>query len=260
MADSVKLPLLGDVPKGGVFAGTLAAVGVGGYMLWKHDKAKKAAAAAAAAGPPTVPPGGAPGASGYGYGYGYGASGYGYGAPEPAYGYGYGAEGYGFGAISGGGGYPSYYGYGTGTTVTATTNAQWAQNATAQLTNQGYTSTAVLTALGLYLAGKSVVQGSSNDTTISAAIALEGYPPQPGSTGFPPAVNYGGTSGQGGGTTGGFQAYAPGGKSLSQLASLYPGVTAQELEKMNPGVYQKYGSRALPKGTGYYVPKEPTGS
>lgn len=246
MADTVKVPLLGNVPKGGLFAGGLAVVGVGGYMLWKHMKKSSPPI------PPTGPqvPGNTPTAAGYGYAYGYGS----YAGQMPSqYGYGYGPYGYGFGQY--GGGSTGSYGYGGGPVV-ATTNAQWAQNATTALVNQGYPSTSVLTALGAYLAGKQITQGSSQDTTIQAAIALEGYPPQPGTTGYPPAVNYSGTGGQGGKTVGGFQAYAPGGQSLAQLANLYPGVTAAELEKMNPGVYSKYGSKPLPKGTGYYVPKE----
>lgn len=184
MAD-VKVPVLGNVPKGGLFAGGLAAVGVAGYLWYKHQK-KQAIAAT-----PATP------ATGYGYGYGMpAASAYGY--AMSAYGYGYGAYGYGFGQY-GAAGFASPvspYGYGI---AAPQNNAQWAQNATTALTNQGYTGTAVLAALGAYLSGKPVVQGSSEDTTIQAAIALEGDPPQPGTGGYPPAVNYQGKSGQGSG-------------------------------------------------------------
>jgi hypothetical protein len=222
-------------------------VGVGGYLVWKHLKASKATPSVT----PAIPPANTS-AAGYGYGaYGYGAE-YGYGSE---YGYGYGPYGYGFGAM-GGGGYPSYYGYGT--TTTATTNAAWAQNVTAQLTNQGYSGTAILTALGLYLDGGTVVQGSQNDTIIQAAEAIGGPPPQQGAGGFPPAIHYGTGGGGTGQTVGGYQAYAPGGKRLDQLT--VPGVTYDELAAKNPGVAAKYSGKPLPKGTAYYVPKEPAPS
>jgi hypothetical protein len=184
----VKVPLLGNVPKGALFAGGLAVVGVGGYLWYKHQKNQAIAET--------------PGAAGYGAAaYGYGAAAYGY--AMSAFGYGYGPYGYGFGqygaaGFAPGGGYP-YPPYGYGVTAPQN-NAQWSQNVVTALVNQGYTGTAVLAALGKYIGGRPVVQGSSDDTTIQAAIALEGYPPQPGSGGYPPAVNYQGTSpGQGDG-------------------------------------------------------------
>jgi hypothetical protein len=189
MASTVKVPVLGNVPKGGLFAGGLAVVGVGGYLWYKHMRNQQIAAAT-------------PGAAGYGYGaaaYGYGAAAYGY--AMSAFGYGYGPYGYGFGQYGAGGSYPypitSPYWY----AVTAPqNNPQWTQNATTALVNQGYTGTAILAALGKYIGGKPVVQGSSDDTIIQAAIAIEGYPPQPGSGGYPPGVNYQGAQpGQNGG-------------------------------------------------------------
>lgn len=185
----VKVPLLGNVPRGGLFAGGLAAVGTAGYLYYKHVKGQQVAASAATATPP---------AAGYGYG-----SAYGYGSPyayaTSPFGYGYSAAGYGFGSF-GGGGYPGFspYGYGQAP-ITVTTNAEWSQNALAALSAQGFTGTAVLSALGKFLTGKPVVQGSTDDTTIQSAIAIEGEPPQPGAGGFPPAINYQGKSGQSGG-------------------------------------------------------------
>lgn len=184
MPSTVNVPLLGQVPKGGLFAGGLAVVGTGAYLWYKHQKNQALAATPAAAATP---------------GYGYGAaSAYGY--AQAAFGYGYGPAGYGFGEF-GAAGFPgpvSPYGYAV---AAPQTNAQWSQNATTMLVNQGYTGTAVLTALGAYLSGKPVVQGSSEDTTIQAAIAVEGEPPQPGTGGYPPAVNYQGSNpGQTGGT------------------------------------------------------------
>lgn len=184
----VKVPLLGNVPRGGLFAGGLAAVGTAGYLWYKHMKGQQIAAAAATSTPPAA-------------GYGYGAS-YGYGSPyayaTSPYGYGYGPSGYGFGALGGSGFPASPYGYGQAP-VTVTTNAEWSQNALAALSAQGYTGTAVLSALGKYLTGKPVVQGSSDDTTIQSAIAIEGEPPQPGAGDYPPAINYQGKNGQTGG-------------------------------------------------------------
>lgn len=183
MPDTVKVPLLGNVPKGGLFAGGLAVVGVGGYLWWKHQKNQKIAAT--------------PVAGATGYAYGYGAAAYGY--AQAAFGYGYGPYGYGFGQF-GAAGYPGGpYGYAV---QQAQTNAVWAQNAVTMLVNQGYTGTAVLAALGKYLSGKPVVQGSADDTTIQAAIAVEGDPPQPGTGGYPPAVNYQGKNKQGDGGDG----------------------------------------------------------
>lgn len=73
MPNTVKVPLLGTMPKGAVIAGAGAAVIVTGYLIYKHNKQSTATGATA---------------------YGYGASAYGYGAS--AY----------------GSGYPGYYGYG----------------------------------------------------------------------------------------------------------------------------------------------------
>lgn len=199
MPNEVKVPLLGEVPKGGLFAGMLAAVGVGGYMLYKHMKDSGTAAATSAT---TAAAGYGAAAYGYAaaaYGYGYADYPYGYGYMSSPYGYGYGPYGYGFGAYGdyGGLGYGEY-GYGSAP-VTATNNQMWVQNALTALTNQGYSNTSVLTALSAYIGGKPVQQGSSEDQTIQAAIALEGYPPQPGAAGYPPAVNYHGASSSSGG-------------------------------------------------------------
>jgi hypothetical protein len=132
----------------------------------------------------------------------------------------------------------------TGTTYT--TNAQWAQAVQAGLTGLGYSAGDVAAALGLFFAQHPL--SAAQASIIQTAEAEYGPPPQ----GTYPIIGGGG----GGGTVGGFQAYAPGGKSLAQLAALYPGETAADLEKMNPGVFRQYGSNPLPKGTGYWVPKE----
>lgn len=191
MPDRVHVPLLGEVPKGGLFAGGLAVIGVGGYAWYKHMQ-NQAKAATAAAKPAT------PGTAAYGYAaYGYGSP-YGYAYAMSPYGYGYGPYGYGFGSYG-----SSPYGYGTTPPITVTTNAEWAQNAVTALGNTGYDTQTVVAALGMYLNGKAIQHGSQQDTIIQAAIALEGDPPQNGAGGYPPAVHYsgGGGPGQPGGNT-----------------------------------------------------------
>ena len=93
MTGTVKVPILGNVPKGGLVAGALAAVAVGGYWLYRHNMASKTAAT--------------------GTSYGYGSTAYGYGQQAPGGYYGY---GYSYGGVSGGAinPYPvgSQYGYG----------------------------------------------------------------------------------------------------------------------------------------------------
>jgi hypothetical protein len=94
MASTVKVPVLGTMPKGAVVAGVGAAVVVTGYLIYKHNKASAAATTVAGAS------GYGYGASGYGYAGGYPGSGYyGYGSEFQAYPwgeeYGYGAYGYG---------------------------------------------------------------------------------------------------------------------------------------------------------------------
>jgi hypothetical protein len=96
MPSSVKVPLLGNVPKGALFAGGLAAVGVSGYLLWRKSKQNAAATT---------------GSTSYGYGAtGYGESSPGYYGYNYAYGGGYGTSGMGAGVTP----YPvgSEYGYG----------------------------------------------------------------------------------------------------------------------------------------------------
>lgn len=240
----VKTPI-GKVSKGSLFIGGLAAVAVAGYMYIKH----KSAAAT------TATPAAGTGAYGYGaYGYGgmggYGGYGYGGMGGYGSYGYG-GMGGYGMGGY-GGGGYPSPYGYGyypgsqPPPIQPVTTNAEWAQAATSALTTQGYTGTSVIAALGEYLTGMTV--SSANEQIVTAAIGLEGYPPQPGANGYPPAIHAAGTGGQKG-----YEAYAPGGKTLAQLAAINH-VSWPALAAKNPNIARKYMGKPVPRGTGYYVP------
>lgn len=90
----VKLPLVGNVPRGAVLMGGGAAVIVTGYLIYRHNKQSTLASA-----------------------YGYGASAYGYGQSS-YYGYGFNYGAYsGAGGGGGGGGMTPYptgaeYGYG----------------------------------------------------------------------------------------------------------------------------------------------------
>jgi hypothetical protein len=174
------------------------AVGGAGIAIYMYRKNKKQQAAAATAQQTSANAGVA--GSNYAYGYGYG---YGMGQQYSPYGYGYGA--YGLGAYGGGSGQYGYgyYGAGVPTQVQqqATTNAQWSQAAVSALTNAGYDATTVLAALGIYLTGGNLT--SDQASVINSAIAAEGYPPQPGASGYPPSLHTGGTTGGGQGGSGG---------------------------------------------------------
>lgn len=192
------VPVLGHVNKGVLFAGAAAAAAVGGYLLIQHNKKKAATANTAANVPPQA----------YGYGssaYGYGSFGYGgMSYPYPnASSYGYGAFGYGmYNPYTGG--YNGAAGTPYPQTVSIATNQEWVQEALSALSAQGFTGQTVIGALALYVEGQPV--SSSQEQTVQAAIAVAGYPPQPGATGYPPAINTGGAAGgggQGGGGGGG---------------------------------------------------------
>lgn len=87
MPKTVHLPVFGNVPKGAVIVGGVGAVGVTGYMLWRHNQQKALAATSSSANYGY-------GAGSYGYNgfYGYGTEFQGYPVGEE---YGYGAYGYG---------------------------------------------------------------------------------------------------------------------------------------------------------------------
>lgn len=215
MAADVKVPVLGNVPKPVLMGGGIAAIVAAVYVMIKKKNAAAAAAAASS-----------------GSAYGYAAYGYGYPGtqlvpPEYGYGGGYGYGQYGTGGIGGSGigvgsPYPSYA-YSPASAVA--TNAEWAQAATSYLTANGaYTASQCSQALGAYILGMPV--NSSEEEVISAAIAYEGYPPQPGANNHPPSINAVGTTGQtgttpaGGGTTVTSTALpAPGGLKVSATSS-----------------------------------------
>lgn len=180
MASTVKVPLLGQQNKGTVIGVTIGGVTLTVFLIYrKQKKAAQQAAGVASA---------------------QAASSYGYGAQASAA-YGYGNGYYGYGSA---GGFPEgYYGYGTPLPptnplpVAAGTNAQWAQAAINQLSQDEYDRGAVAAALGAYLLGQPVTPNQQG--IIQAAIGVEGYPPDPGANGYPPAIRVQGTPGGGGG-------------------------------------------------------------
>jgi hypothetical protein len=182
-----KIPLLGEVPKGGLVAGGLAAVGVGGYLWWKHQQNASAPAA-----------GGEYGYGAYGYGSGESAQGYyGYGSggsmgsglvnPYPQGSeYGYGAFGYGYynpytGQYLGGG---TGTGTGTGGGPTPTpqptapkTNLQWVNVASKAI--GGHRAT-----LLRYIGG--IPLSHDQSIWVREAIGASGHPPVAAHSGYPP--------------------------------------------------------------------------
>jgi hypothetical protein len=82
-------------------------------------------------------------------------------------------------------------GPGTGTGAgTYTTNAQWLQAAESYFVSNGLVSdggVALTSALGKYLAGSDVTP--DQETLVQQATGLEGYPPVPGSAGYPPGIH-----------------------------------------------------------------------
>jgi hypothetical protein len=206
-----KLPVIGEVNKGTAIAGAAAAVAVGGYAWYKHEKTKAAASATPSSGSQN----GTSANSQYGYGtYGYGTNNgyYGYGFPGSTYGYGIAADEL-AGQLAADNAYA--YGYESQEASQATTNSQWTQAALTQLTGQGYNGETVLSALGQYLLGHQISQ--SQESIVQAAIAVEGYPPQAGTDGYPPAMRT--SSGGGGGSN---PAPKPSGNSI-----LVPNITGR---------------------------------
>jgi hypothetical protein len=189
MPSTVKIPILGTVNKGTAVGVGIGGLAVAGFLIYRESKKSKQAAAAAASAQQSA---NAANANGYGYGYGYGVGNT--NPPGDYYGYG---EPYGYGAS---GGFPAgYYGYGVAEpqAFANTTNAQWAQAAISQLTGEGYDAQTVSAALGAYEEGQQVTP--AQQTIIQAAIGIEGYPPVPGTNGYPPSINVQGTSGGGSG-------------------------------------------------------------
>ena len=175
MTSTVQIPVIGPVNKAKLAGVTIGGFAVSGYLIYRYVKKSKTAAAAANATSAAA-------VSGYGYGTGGSIE----GSPEPAGYYGYGT-GYGYGS-SGGFNATGYYGYGVPEpqTVALTTNAQWEQAAIAQLTGEDYSAQTVSAALSNYTEGLAVTP--AQEGIINSAIGVEGYPPVPGTNGYPPSI------------------------------------------------------------------------
>lgn len=150
MADHVKIPGLGEMPKKWLYVVGAASAVIIGYAWW-HKKRSHAAAPT-----PSTDPG-----------------------IDPSTGQPY---------STAGGGYPSlggYYSPGTGATIGTgigsstpprpTSNASWFQECEAYLASLGYNPLLVASALGKYLAGRHLT--SDEAAIVQAAIGAEGYPP-----------------------------------------------------------------------------------
>lgn len=72
-----------------------------------------------------------------------------------------------------------------------TSNGQWSQAVIAYMTSNGLVSdsTALTAALGKYTTGAYIAVGSTDDSLVEQAIAVEGYPPVSGIGGYPPSIN-----------------------------------------------------------------------
>lgn len=182
----VKLPLVGGVSKKALAIGGIAAAATVGLFLLRKRKTAAAAPAAAAADPNATASSDYidPGLQDTTGGPTYGATGY----TDPNT------------------GQWVYGNTGTGQAA-ATTNAQWSQNAISYLSGSGTDTGALAQALGAYLQGQAVT--TAQESLIDQAIAVEGYPPVAGASGYPPGIRTsdtgtgaGGSGGSGGGVTG----------------------------------------------------------
>lgn len=148
-------------------------------------------------------------------------------------------------------------GSGTGTVQSGfTSNSQWAQAAETYLVQESNADAAtVAAALGAYITGSPVT--TAQMTVIEQAIAFEGYPPQPGTNGYPPAIKTvtttGGGSPPGGSGPGqagaslpppGTQIVAPvltkAGESWNSIGAHF-GIAGQHLQNFNGGGPFKVG-------------------
>jgi hypothetical protein len=179
MASTVKVPLLGTHKKGTVIGVAIGGTAIAGYMIYKYKKDATTEASDQT-----------------GEDSGYADTGDGQADYSGAYDDGGGS----YYTGGGGGGYswPPWPAPASDGNTAITTNAQWTQAAVRDLQRDGYQARVVLEALGKYIYGVAV--NDTEATIIRAAIALEGYPPKEGSSGYPPKIRQGGGGGDGQGT------------------------------------------------------------
>lgn len=83
-------------------------------------------------------------------------------------------------------------------------NASWSQAVMTTLSSTIQDESGLSAALGKYLTGSYVADGSADESLIQQAIAAEGYPPVSGPNGYPPSINRNPPNSTGGtGSTGG---------------------------------------------------------
>jgi hypothetical protein len=173
----VHLPIIGDVPKGWVWAVGIGSVGVVGYVyLRRRQMGGAAAAAGTAAGAGTAADAGTIDPS-TGQPYGSAAD---LSALDGGFGGGFGGGFIGGGTggqISSGGTLPGPGAF--------TSNAEWAQYAEEQLSGT-VSGPSLSAALGKYLTGGAVT--ANQHSLIDQAIAIAGYPPVAGPGNHPPAI------------------------------------------------------------------------
>lgn len=167
MGATIKLPMIGTVPRAGVIAGAGVGVLVVG-VLWWRKRSMPAAAPAVDAADTTDD--------------GFDTTG------DDADG----IDAYG----TAGGGSITYADGSTGAVLTApTNNAEW-EAEVVQLLGGSFDPAALQVALGKYLTGATVVEGSQDDLIITAARGAANDPPTHSITGYPPAVRYSSSTGQ----------------------------------------------------------------
>lgn len=186
MADTIKIPLIGDVKKSYAIGGGIVLLGIGGIIYYRS---KSAAASAAASSDTTAStstdtsgsydPNAIDPSTGETYGQEALNSNYGYGGIPAS---GYGGANYGSGSIIG---YDQYGDpiYGTGassvqTTTGITTNSEWATEAENDLATLNVDTATAATAISKILAGLPVT--SAQQDLFMQAQGLVGEPPPQG--------------------------------------------------------------------------------
>jgi Fibronectin type III domain len=196
---NVKVPLVGELPKWSVYGGGTLMLGFAGVWYYRRRQASSAASTTASSTDATATDTGS----------GYGDGGYGYGGDTSL-----GSDPYGLYDPNTG----QYLYPGTGapgpTVPVITTDAEWTQQVVTILQSSGYDPQSVTSAIGLAFAGHCLT--ADQETLWSAAVAVGGTPPAPG-TPVPVHLCGKGTGGGGGGAS--KPKRAPGGLHVTGLTA-----------------------------------------
>lgn len=181
---TIKLPGIGPVQKKTALYVGAGVVVLGGIVYWRHKNAPATPDTATTTDAEIDP-----------------ATGYPFGSPEDAAALAQ-QSNYVTPTDPTGGGGSSIPTTGTG----YVSNGAWVQGVIAYMTQNSLVEdpTALSSALGKYITASYVVPGSGDDSLITQAIAVQGYPPVSGPNGMPPAINRNppnSTGGNGGTTT-----------------------------------------------------------